>query len=292
MSIAEPEAIAARALRDWLLWKLPASCVTVNAARAATLRAPQPGPYTIPVSAVLKLSLTGTATNISLTSGSRTTAQVVTEINTAMGATIASADSDDRLLLTSTTAPSYNTSTLAHTDSGVFIDADATGANTAFGFEEGGQKFTTSPMVPPAPDGVADGFPVGGMFNPSALGKGRVLVTIGHRSSQPTRDNPRCFEWDVVLDCVIFRDVDHQAHQSREAIQAALAAVRNVFLTDAGMQLGRARNGDIMYARVREAAVSPVPFPQTSPEGQRIPGGAMFDAATFKFVCRVFQQFP
>lgn len=293
MSIIEPEALAARALRDWLLWKMPAACATINAARAAFLRAPVPGPYVIPAAAVLKLSLDGTTyTNCALTAGSRTTAQLVTEINTAFGSVVMSADSDDRLLFTSTTTPTYDASTLAHTESSVFIRADATGANAALGFGEGGQQFVTTPLLPPGPDGVCDGFPVGGMFNPSALGKGRALVTLGHRSSQPTGDNPRRFEWDVVIDCAVFRDADHQAHQSREAIQAALATVRSTFHSDAGMQLGRARNGDVMYARTREAAVSPVPFPQTSPDGQRIPGGMWFDAATFKFAVRVFQMSP
>lgn len=292
MSIVEPEALACRALRDWLLWKLPASCLTINNARAAFLRAPGPGPYTIPASAVLRISLDGTNyTDVSLTAGSRTTAQLVTEINTAMGATIASADSDDKLLLTSTTTPSYVASTLEVTESSIFVEGDSTGANLAIGFEVGGEKCIRAPVLPPGPDGVCDGFPVGGWFNPSALGFNRVLVTLGQRSSQPTQDNPRRFEWDVLVDCAIFRGTDVQPHQSRDGIQAALAGVRNVFLTDDGMRLGRAREGDVMYARVGDILVSPVPFPQTDTSGQRI-GGPFFDSASFKFRCRVFQNFP
>jgi len=291
MSIVEPEALAARALRDWLLWKLPASCATINAARAAFLRAPQPGPYEMPVAGVLKLSLDGTPVNAASTSGSRTTAQMVTEINAAMGATVASADADDRLLLTSTTTPSYNASTLAPTDSMLKVHSDATGANIALGFEEGGQTCVRAPILPPGPDGVCDGFPVGGFYNPSALGKGRVLVTIGNRASQPTQDNPRRFEWDVTLDCALFRDTDVQPHQSREGIQAALAAVRNTLLTDAGMQLGAVRDG-VMYARALDVMVSPVPFAETDASGKRVPGGNFFDAANLKLRIRVFQQFP
>lgn len=291
MSIIEPEALAARALRDWLLWKLPASCATINAARAAYLRAPGPGPYTIPASAVLKLGLTATTTNVSLTAGSHTTAQLVTEINTAMGATIASADTDDKLLLTSTTAPSFHATTLAPTNSGLIIGADTTGANVALGFERGGQRAVTTPVLPPGPDGVCDGFPVAGLFNPSALGKGRVLVTIGQRTSQPTQDNPRRFEWDTLLDCAVFRDEPQQVqHQTREGIQAALAAVRNTFLTDAGMQLGRPN--EVMYARAGEVKVSPVSFKQFDQQGRALEGGLFFDAADFKFRARVFQQFP
>lgn len=292
MSIVEPEALACRALRDWLLWKLPASCVTINNARAAFLRAPGPGPYTIPASADLSISLDGTTyTDVALTSGSRTTTQLVTEINAAMGATVASADSDDKLLLTSTTSPGYVASTLAVTESCIFVEDDSTGANLAIGFEVGGEKCIRAPVLPPGPDGVCDGFPVGGWFNPSALGKGRVLVTLGQRSSQPTQDNPRRFEWDVLVDCAIFRDTDVQPHQSRDGIQAALAAVRNTFLTDDGMRLGRAANGDVMYARAGEVLVSPVPFAQTGADGQRI-GGTFFDSANLKLRMRVFQQFP
>ena len=44
------EQIAADALRNWLLLKLPAKVTAVNLTRAAVLKATLPGPYTIPSS--------------------------------------------------------------------------------------------------------------------------------------------------------------------------------------------------------------------------------------------------
>jgi hypothetical protein len=289
--IIEPEARAARYLREWLLWKLPAACVAVNLLRAATLLAPGPGPYTIPSGAKLKLSLTGKSstemTEVTLTSGSRTTAQLVTEINTAMGASVASADTEDRLLLTSTTPPSFVAVTLVATDSIIAVGYDETGANDALGFESGGQHMTTTPVTPPAPDGVCDGFPSGGFFVPGAIGKGRIAVTIGERVSNPTDRSPRRAETDIILDLGIFRSEPSGAvHQSREGIQAALRCVRACLTTDAGKQLGKPN--EVMLALEQSARISPWAFQQQ--QAGDSPGGPLFDAASMKLGVRVFQQ--
>lgn len=291
-----PEDAAACALRDWLLWQLPAACVLVNAQRAAFLRAPQPGPYTIPASAVLKASITdkaGTTTSIALTAGSRTTAQLVTQINASV-ANLASADTDDRLLLTSTTAPGYAigaTGAITTTDSIVAIAADLTGANVALGFESGGQHSLRTAIVPPGPDGVLDGYPVGDVFMPSALGNNRMAVTIGARRSQPVDRSARAGLWNAELTVEMFRVEPKQAvHQTRDGIQAVVRAVRTCLFTDAGKQLGRAGSppkGDIVLALEQSADVSPFSFQRKDSSGQKV--GLLFDAASLKLGLRVFQ---
>lgn len=292
MSTVSPEAIAASAFRNWLLWKLPAACVAVNSGRAAVLRTPTPGPFVIPSGAALRFSVgdkAGLTYSVALTSGSRTSTQVAAEVNAEL-AGIATVDTDDRLVLTSNTAPSYDAN-LAHINSVVAVGADSTGTNLALGWDPGGEWSITTPVVPPGPQGVADGMPVGGLFNPSQLGKGRVLVTIGDRNSSPHHDNPRTFEWNVLLDVAIFRAEPQQVvHQTREGIQAALQAVRACLLTDAGKQLGRASSGDITYCYERKVRVSPWSFRAQDSSGKPTPGGILFDAINATFLVRVYQS--
>lgn len=291
MTTISPEATAAKALRDWLLWKLPVSCVAVNLTRAATLRAPQPGPYVIPALAVLKVSVTdkaGTTSSAAITAGSRTTAQLVTEINATVPL-LASADSDDHLLLTSTNAPSYDVTTLAATNSVMAVGADATLTNMALGWDISGEHTITTPIVPPGPRGVADGFPVGGFFDPSQLGKGRMLVTIGERTGAMTDGNPRRFEWDVGLELAIFRAEPQQVvNQTREGIQAALRCLREVLVTDEGMRFGAPASG-VMYGRLVSTRIAPWSFQQQRVDA-KTPGGLFFDSVSGTVTCRVFQQ--
>lgn len=291
-TIPQPEAIAAKALRDWLLLKLPAACVAVNAERAAVLTSPTAGDFTIPASASLKVSLTGTRDNFttcSLTSGTRTAAQVVADINSAMGATVAAANSNGQVVLTSTTAPSF--SGITGTNSSVAVGPDTTGANLALGFDAGGEWQVTTPVLPPTPLGVADGFPAGGFFMPAALGHGRIVVAIGERTSSLVGGNMRRAEWEVSLEVGIFRAEPQQASsQSREGIQAALRCLRSCIHTDAGKQLGRAAAGDVVRVAERSASVSPWAFRQQR-QGQEAVSGLLFDAATLRLALLVF-QFP
>lgn len=291
MTNISPEATAAKALRDWLLWKLPASCVAVNLTRAATLRATQPGPYVIPVDAVLKVSVAdkaGATSSAPLTSGSRTATQVAADVN-AIVPGLASVDSADHLLLTSTNAPSFDSS-LAHTVSVVAVGGDATGANAALGWDVSGEHCITTPLVPPGLKGVANGFPLGGFFDPSQLGKGRVLVTIGERVGEMVDGNPRRFEWNVTLDVGIFRAEPQQVvWQTREHIEAALEAVRAVLVTDEGMRLGAPALG-IMYGRIPSTRITGWSFKQQ--RAGESPAGAQFDGVSAKFLCRVYQAPP
>lgn len=294
-----PEATAATALRDWLLQELPASITTVNAARAATFRTPVYGPFTIPANAVLKVSITdkaGTTTSIPLTAGSRTAGQLVTEINASVTG-IASVTADDHLgrnhlVLTSTTAPSYTASTGAIVNSVIAVGADSTGANVALGWSTAGEHSICTPLVPPGPRGVCDGLPLGSYFDPSQIGKGRVLVTIGAREGKPKGDNPRNFEWDVSLELGIFRAEPLEVtNQTREPIQAALRAVRAILHTDSGMRLGRGSSGDVMYGRIISANISgqSLTFATRDANGQRTQFSPFFDAVNCRYLCRVYQ---
>lgn len=292
-TIPQPEALAAKALRDWLLRQLPTACATINALRAAVLTTPLVSPFTIPADAVLKLSLSSVRdgfTSVALTSGSRTAAQVVSEINAALGATVATANDAGQVVLTSTTAPTF--SGITPTNSSVAVGPDTTGANLALGFDAGGEWQVTTPLLPPTPQGVCDGFPVGGFFMPAAIGYGRVLVTIGERTATLKDGSMRRDEHEVVLDVSVFRsEPQQQVNQSREGIQAALRAVRACLTTDAGKQLGRASPGDIVRCRQLDSRVAPGSFQQVRP-GDTKPSGLMFDAAELKLQVLVFENPP
>lgn len=290
-----PEATVASLLREWLLQELPASVATVNASRAASVRAPQPGPYTIPASGSLKVSITdkaGSTTSIALTAGSRTTAQLVTEINAAV-AGIASADTDDHLVLTSTTAPSYTASTGATVDSVMAVGADDTAVNTALGWDISGEHSICTALVPPGLAGICDGLPLGAYFDPSQIGKGRVLVTIGGREGKPKDDNPRRREWDVSLELGIFRAEPLEVvNQTREPIQAALRAVRACLHSDTGMSLGPAGlRAGVGYGRITSTNISgqSMTFTVRDGDGRRTQFAPLFDVVNCRYLCRVYQ---
>ena len=281
-----PEALAAATLREYLLLQLPSAVATVNLERAAVLKAPGAGPYTIPSNAVLKVSKTdkaGTTTSIPLTAGSRATAQLVTEINATV-ANLASADTEDRLTLTSDTTPSGSTLSV------VAVGADSTGANSAIGWDVAGEWVVRTALVAPGNRGVADGLPLGGFFEPSQLGNGRVLVTIGDRSSTPTRGNPRLHEWDCLLEVGVFRAEPQQVvHQTRDGIQAAVEAVRSIVNTVAGRQAGSttATVGTILYSEEKSCMVAGLSYRfQRQETGAASP---VFDMAKLKLLVRVYQ---
>lgn len=277
---SQVEALVTNALRDWLLWQLPAKVASINGIRFATLRATTPGPYTIPASATLGLSHTfnnATFTAFSVPSGSRTTAQMVTTINTAMGGTPASADADDRLLYTSPTAP------VAATPSKVWLrGGTATDCNSIFGWDPGGEKELVTALVTPQRKGVRKGLPQVPDFGPA----GTVAVIIGNCSSKPSPGGPRRDQHYVTVDMDIIR-VDTQQQDSAEPIEAAVRCVREVLLTDAGRQLGRARNGDIALTEIPEALVSPTGREFKSKQTMPTP---YFRGAVMRLGVRVFER--
>lgn len=277
-----PEAIAARALRDWLLLKLPAEVSSLNATRFAVVKAPAAGPYTIPAAASLKVSVTdkaGTTTTIALTSGSRSAAQLATEINLTV-ASLAAADDDGRLVLTSTVAPSGTTPSV------MAVGADDTGANAALGWDVSGEWDVRTALAAPTPKGVCDGMPLQGYFDPAACGGGRILVTIGDREAVPVQPSTRRDQYAVTLDVGVFRvEPLQQVHRTREGIQAALQCVREVLLSVSGRQLGRAGVGDIVVVLEKSCRVAGRALQFRASDGNAV--SPIFDAANLKLLVQV-----
>ena len=276
------EEIAAKALRDFLLVQLPAKATAVNLLRAAVLTAPWAGPYTIPAGAILRVGTAlGTYTNVTLTSGSRTAAQLAADIEAVPAlAGLAAADTASRLALTSLVAPTATVpSILAIGPDNAGTDGAATGSNAALGFDAGGNHVQTSAVVAPTYRGVMDGWPVTADFP----GRGAIVVIIGDRSSADVGEKRR-YEKLVDLDLTILRaDPAVGQHRNREGIEAAVRCVREVIASD--RHLGRAANGDIMYAEDGPCRISGMPF-NFGARGAPV----LFDGASMQCGIKVFER--
>ena len=278
------ELIARSALRDYLLLRLPAKVTEVNATRAATLRAPWAGPYTIPAASTMGLSVTGSDasfTAFTVTAGSRTTAQMVTEINTAMAGSPASADADDRLLITSPTAPSTTVPSAVK-----LRGTTSTDCNAVFGWDKGGEKEVTTALIAPSSRGVADGWPQVLDFGPGAAIGAPICCVIGDSSTAPVRPDPRRDEHVVTLDLTVLRlEGLGLSHRNREPILSSLRCVREVLLGEtAGRMLGRAGLGDVQMVSEVAAKVAAKPYSFGSPKSP----GPLFDVAVLVLAIRVF----
>ena len=278
----QAEAIAAQGIREHLLAKLPAKVAEVNALRGAVLRAPVAGPYTIPSlggQVFTVRSQTGTAETSNITAGSRTAAQIVTDIGSSLSAinVTPTADTAGHLVFTSTSAP-----TSADSMVGISSDSTNAGMNAALGFDTAGEEVTRAPLVTPGFRGVADGWPL-----VPDLGAG-FWVIINDRESAPVAPGPRSDEYLVALEVGIFCPVTNvQVHRDREAIQACMRCVRECLLTDAGRQAGRASSGDIMLVTEKAARIPGKPWKFRG--GENAPN-ALFDVAAMQLNVRVFER--
>ena len=80
-------------------------------------------------------------------------------------------------------------------------------------------------------------------------GPGTVVVIIGDKTSKEL-PNPRRDEHLVTTDVSVMRiEPAQQVHRNREHLYASVRCVRELMLSDAGRQFGRAANGDIMLVR-------------------------------------------
>lgn len=282
------EQIAAQALRDWLLWKLPAKVTAVNAARAAALRAPFAGPYVIPASPNNKLAIGVTANDetvvqATLTAGSRTAAQLATDINATGGlAGVASADDDGRLLLTSPSAPTTTAPSIIRVRG-----SGANDVNTVLGWDKGGEKVMVSALIAPAARGILDGWPSVPDFGPGSTVGSPISVVIDDSDLVPVKPDVRRDENTVTFSLTILRAEGlSQVHRNREPIRSAVRCVREVLYQDAGRTLGRARSGDIMLVTERRCRIAAKPFSFGNPKSPN----PLFDVAVMVVDVRVFER--
>lgn len=272
-----PEAVAVAAFCDFLRAELPAKVTSLNAARFAVLKAGLVGPYTIPSGGKLKLSAVGpeaTPVECTLTSGSRTAAQVASDINGTVGVPLtASADADGRLVLTSPTAPTASLASVA------CVALDATATNVVLGWETGGEREEVAALVAPGYRGVVDGRP---LVAPD-MGNG-FWVLLGNRTAKPTHPGIRRDTYLVTITTELWRPFGANAtpHRSREAISSCVRAVREVVCSDTGRYLGR--DGDVQLADATEATIFGDPL------ALREVSGVLFDVARLTLTCRVFQR--
>lgn len=215
------EGLAWDAFAAYLLRTLPAKVETVNAARAATVTLPRAGPYIVPAGASLALGArAGGEIRVALTSGSRTAAQIATELAGVSGIT-ASADSLGRLVLTADEAPSEGI------DSVLSIAPDGTGAAEALGLSPGGTQVIRAAIKAPTYDGVAFGVP-------QRVDFGEGFWVIGkRRSTMPRSPNIRDDVRVVALQFEILAcEPNARATASPEFSDACVQAVRECLVED------------------------------------------------------------
>lgn len=269
-------ALAAQALREYLLAKLPAQVAVVNLTRAATLTTPAAGPWTIPSGGSVSLSLDGTNfTPCPLTTGSQGATQLSSDINSAMGATIATALVDGRMRWTSTTPP-----TGPDTASMLFLATDSTGANLALGFDPAGESCVRAPLIAPTSKGVCDGEPTGPM-EPYAAG--RMVVVIMDRSDVAVVNELRREERLATLNVRVYVPMIRQQYQTREEIQSACECILDVISSTNGRQIGRSSENDVGFVQCKSLKVSGSSWTTKSTN-------LLLDLAELTLTARVFQR--
>jgi len=222
MATIDAPNIAASGLRSYLLRTLPAKVTAINLLRAPVLKSPLAGPFTLPVGGSISLRIAeGASTqSVSLTSGSRTAAQIATEINATI-ASAASADAQGRLVLTGA-APTSTTPGV------VEVSSSSTAAvMTALGFSPGGAKLVRSALGAPGLNGVLDG-----EFVPMDPGSGMAVV-LGDRSVEPRSSNVRDDMRRVAFKVqVLAAEPSNNFDSFMELLNAATRCVREVLAED------------------------------------------------------------
>jgi hypothetical protein len=284
LSAVECEWFAVRSLREWLALSLSTRVALVNVSRFATVKTPLAGPFTVaPGAETLKLSTTnrnGDDVTVTLTTGSRTAAQIAVEINSAFGgAGVATADSANRLVFASEDPAVVGTPSIASVGVGT--------ANESLGWAAGGEYDERSAIQAPTFDAIMDGEPL--QPDPSLFRPGGLIIMIGDRSSAPRSQNVRDDLYWVDLDLALFFiEPNQQLHRNREAVHACLRAVRECLLTDAGRYAGFAQTTNQAISKVIEKSAriggSPVML-----KGGSLPN-ALMDVAQLKLGILVFER--
>lgn len=269
MSLVQAEDIATRALREYLLRTLPAKVATINAARAPYIKAPRAGPYIIPAAPnnVLTIVSQGVDYPVTLTAGSRTAAQVKTQVDPVLNCS--SVDAQLRLVLTSPTAVATGT------PSAIGIKASDTGINEAFGWSAGGDEAVSEALVAPDGNNIRDGDQT--IIDVSA-GFG---IVFSKKSSRHTDRNPHKNERDVVVETDVYVPVPQGCERSySEFAYQAVAAIRSCIFDD------RTLDGVVQYSDVAAASVMGTAFRFASP-GAVSP---LIAKVSMTLLCRVFER--
>ncbi len=271
----QPEALAVRLLQEYLLRKLPAKVAEVNATRAAVVKAARAGPYTVPAASSLTIALNRTAAGAEapITAGSRTAAQIATDINDAIGAfgITASADADGRLVIASGTLPTEGDASC--------IAVKAADWLGVFGWDLGGEHDTRAALTTPSHKGITDGW----SDSPPDMGR-TFWIVIGDRDLGPVPPDNRRDETLVTLSCEVWvPDRLGNQHRSKENLGAAIRCIREVLLTGDGRVLGAASSGVMFVA---------IPRTKISGRAVELEGvvGVLFDVAQLTITIKLFES--
>lgn len=273
--MSSPIAIAATALREYLLRYLPAEVAAINATRAAVVKAALAGPYAISSGSLSLGPTRAGGTSVTLPTGVAVTASTIaTAINAAVTGITASADTQGRLVLTSDTAPTGDTASA--------VGVGASEANAVFGWEDAGVHEVRSALGAPTWKGVMDGWPVG------IPDGGRNFVVILEDRDEVPLGGYRRDEHTVTLALSVWAvDRNVSVHRSREYIQAAAQAVRDVLESDDGRTLGL-NDGTVQHVAIGRERIRGMPF-QAFDEAKR-PLGPPADVASMTVQVKVFQR--
>ena len=201
---------AQRALFWSLRRSLPAALVALDVSRRARVVCP-PGPYTIPAAGTLILD----GVTIALTAGSRTAAQLVTEINAAVApATPASADASAGLVLVSAAAPT-------EADPAEIVIGDGT-ANEALGLMAGDSDSLVLALGSTRPRLLERELEWPGHYDAPTIGIDGVVRDV---SAVPLRQDEAIIS--IALACLVPGAAGyHEA--ARERTQAVCSAIADV----------------------------------------------------------------
>ncbi len=278
-----PEQIAAIAFREWMLMQLPAKVAEINLLRAASLKSPLAGPFTIPAGGTLGVSTafgSDAYTTVTPTSGVRTAAQLATDVNSAVGSAVAGADAQGRFTLTSLLPPTASTPSAAKLRGSVTTDI-----NALLGFNKGGQRAITTALVAPGHDDVIDGLPqLADLVN---RGAGTIVIILGDKTFKPVSANVREEFHLVNMDVAVMRiEPQQQIHRNREHIYASVRCVHELLLSNSGRRLGRELAGDVFKVNpgVGKVTAKPMSF------GTKDSPNPLFDTAMFNVEVKVFER--
>jgi hypothetical protein len=181
----------------------------------------------------------------------------------------------DRLYVQCTTAATS-------ADSAVQLDADPSTTQNVyavFGWAPGGESVRYAPLVAPTAHSIADGWPLIADFGPG------TTIVLGDRESRPRgniKDDITLVEVDLTI---MVSEPNGRYSRTRERIQAAARAVREVLFSDAGRTL----DSTVHLVLEQDCKIPGKPVQLAAPSGSVSP---VFDVAVMKWQVQVYERFP